>query len=146
MNHGGTIAMAGKLLPDELWDEIEGLFPVYQPSPDGGRPPKEARTVLTAMLFVLKTGIGWEDLPHKAFDCKSLRQLLRWLGIKPLIPHRGQSESGLGTTRWFIERTLSWLHQFRRLRTRWDRNPLVHQAFLSLAAAVICYRTWINES
>ena len=36
--------MAGKLLPDELWDEIEGLFPVYQPSPDGGRPPKEART------------------------------------------------------------------------------------------------------
>jgi transposase len=82
----------------------------------------------------------------KAFDCKSLRQLLRWLGIEPLIPHRGRSEAGLGTMRWFIERTLSWLHQFRRLRTRWDRNPLVHQAFLTLAAAVICYRTWINES
>jgi transposase len=82
----------------------------------------------------------------KAFDCKSLRQLLRWLGIEPLIPHRRQSEAGLGTIRWFIERTLSWLHQFRRLRTRWDRNPLVHQAFLTLAAAVICYRTWINES
>ncbi|HTQ40410.1 MAG TPA: transposase [Pirellulales bacterium] len=82
----------------------------------------------------------------KAFDCKSLRQLLRWLGIVPLIPHRGQSQAGLGTMRWFIERTLSWLHQFRRLRTRWDRNPLVHQAFLTLAAAVICYRTWINQS
>jgi transposase len=81
----------------------------------------------------------------KGFDCKSLRELLRWLGIEPLIPRRGRAERGLGKRRWFIERTLSWLHQFRRLRTRWDRNPLVHQAFLTLAAALICYRTWINE-
>lgn len=26
---------------------------------------------------------------------------------------------GLGKTRWVVERTLSWLHQFRRLRIRW---------------------------
>ena len=61
--------MAGKLLPDELWHEIAGLFPVYQPSPDGGRTPKGDRQVLTAILFVLKTGIAWEDLPQDAFDC-----------------------------------------------------------------------------
>ena len=54
-------------LPDELWNEIEQLFPEYQPSPDGGRPPKDTRTVLTAVLFVLKTGIGWKDLPTEAF-------------------------------------------------------------------------------
>jgi transposase len=75
----------------------------------------------------------------KGFDCKSLRQLLRWLGIEPLIPRRGEPERGLGKRRWFIERTLSWLHQFRRLPTRWHRNLLVHQAFLTLAAAVIRY-------
>ena len=56
-----------KLLPDELWDELEQLFPEYESSPDGGRPPKEARRVLTAVLFVLKTGIGWKDLPTEAF-------------------------------------------------------------------------------
>jgi hypothetical protein len=50
--------MANRLLPDELWNEIEHVLPEYEPSPDGGRPPKEARTVLTAVLFVLKTGIG----------------------------------------------------------------------------------------
>lgn len=60
--------MSSKLLPDELWNEIEQLFPEYEPSPDGGRPPKEARQVLTAVLFVLKTGIGWKDLPTEAFD------------------------------------------------------------------------------
>ncbi len=59
--------MSSKLLPDELWDEIEQLLPEYQPSPDGGRPPKEARQVLTAVLFVLKTGIGWNDLPTETF-------------------------------------------------------------------------------
>ena len=59
--------MASRLLPDELWDEIEQLFPEYEASPDGGRPPKEARTVLTAVLFVLKTGLGWKDLPTEAF-------------------------------------------------------------------------------
>jgi transposase len=59
--------MSSKLLPDELWDEIEQLFPEYEPSPDGGRPPKEARRVLMAVLFVLKTGVGWKDLPTEAF-------------------------------------------------------------------------------
>ena len=60
--------MSSKLLPDEMWNEIEQLFPEYEPSPDGGRPPKDARQVLTAVLFVLKTGIGWKDLPTEAFD------------------------------------------------------------------------------
>lgn len=59
--------MSSKLLPDELWNEIEPLFPEYQSSPNGGRPPTETRTVLTAVLFVLKTGIGWKDLPTEAF-------------------------------------------------------------------------------
>jgi transposase len=26
----------------------------------------------------------------------------------------------LGKTRWVVERGLSWLHQFRRLRVRWE--------------------------
>ena len=55
--------MAGKLVPDGLWDEIAHLFPVWEPSPEGGRPPADNRTVLTAIIFVLKTGIAWEDLP-----------------------------------------------------------------------------------
>jgi transposase len=81
----------------------------------------------------------------KAFDCKALRQILRWLDIEPIVPARGEDEHGLGVLRWSIERTLSWFHQFRRLRIRWDRNPTIHQAFLSLAASIICYRKWVND-
>jgi transposase len=78
----------------------------------------------------------------KGFDSGPLRAILRWLGITPLIPRRGQGQQGFGDIRWVIERTLSWLHQFRRLRIRWDRTLVVHQAFLDLAAGLICFRIW----
>jgi transposase len=76
--------MAGKLLPDELWDEIAPLFPAHVQSPEGGRRPKGNRVVLTAILFVLKTGIAWEDLPQDAFGCSyktCTRRLRRWTAL-----------------------------------------------------------------
>lgn len=48
--------------------------------------------------------------------------------------------SGLGRTRWVVERTLAWLHQFRKLRSRDEKHPSTHEALLTLACAVICYR------
>jgi transposase len=68
----------------------------------------------------------------------------RWLrdrGIRPLIPLRRKIHgSGLGKTRWVVERTISWLHQFRRLRVRYERRADIHKAFVSLACAMICWR------
>ena len=85
--------MAGKLLPDELWNEIVDLFPEHVQSPEGGRRPKDNRQVLTAILFVLKTGIPWEELPLDAFGCSyktCVRRLQEWtqLGIWEQIHER----------------------------------------------------------
>lgn len=55
--------MAKPLLPDDLWAFIEPILPPQVPSPKGGRPPITHRQALTGILFVLKTGIAWEDLP-----------------------------------------------------------------------------------
>jgi transposase len=56
--------MAKPLLPDDLWAIIEPLLPPPPvPGPKGGRPPVPHRAALTGILFVLKTGIPWEDLP-----------------------------------------------------------------------------------
>ena len=55
--------MAKPLLPDELWEIIEPLLPKRVPSPKGGQPPIPDRAAPTGILFVLKTGIPWEDLP-----------------------------------------------------------------------------------
>ncbi len=55
--------MAKPLLPDALWAIIEPLLPPQVPSKKGGRPPVRHREALVGILFVLKTGIGWADLP-----------------------------------------------------------------------------------
>jgi transposase len=48
--------------------------------------------------------------------------------------------SGLGVFRWVVERTLSWLHQNRRLRVRYERRPEIHEAFYSLGCSLICLK------
>jgi transposase len=47
----------------------------------------------------------------------------------------------LGRERWVVERSISWLHQYRRLRVRWERRDDIHQAFLSIACSLICFKT-----
>ena len=54
--------------------------------------------------------------------------------------HPTQHGSGLGKFRWFIERTLSWFKQFRRLRIRYERRAGFYYAFWKLASAIICFR------
>lgn len=67
--------------------------------------------------------------------------LLHARGIEPrLAKPRTAHGSGLGRRRWVIERTLSWLHQFRRLRVRYDRRADIHEAFLTLGCALICWK------
>lgn len=57
--------MAKPLLTDELWELIEPCLPPPKPRPKGGRKPIDHRRTLTGILFVLKTGIPWEDLPQE---------------------------------------------------------------------------------
>ena len=57
--------MAEPLLTDELWAVIEPLLPKWAPSPKGGHPRLDDRKALTGILFVLKTGIPWENLPYE---------------------------------------------------------------------------------
>src|ERR1043166_6877569 len=60
---GGTIMIP--FVPDALWERIRLLLP--RPPPRRfrfpGRKPLDYRKVLTGILFVLKTGIAWDDLP-----------------------------------------------------------------------------------
>jgi transposase len=262
--------MAKPLLPDALWRRIEPLLPPPKPRRFRfpGRKPIANRKALTGILFVLKTGIDWEDLPcemgcgcgmtcwrrlrdwteagvwsklhevllaeldeadqidwsraaidssfvrarggggktgpspvdrskkgskhqvvvdaggvplaaattaanvpdvvpaeelvdaippvggppdqprrpgslygDRGYDSEPLRQELRRRGIEPhLARRRTEHGSGLGVYRWVVERTLSWLHGFGRLRTRKERRPELHDAFLKLGCAMICSR------
>ena len=268
--------MAKPLVSDELWARVQPLLPPREPpSEKGGRPPLDDRAALTGILFVLKTGIPWEDLPQemncgcgmtcwrrmrdwqeagvwdrlheallaelqaadkidwsraavdssfvravgggedtgpnptdrrklgskhhvvvdgngiplevqlsgankadisqllpllvglpavrgkpghprsrpdalyadRAYDSEPARCLLRWLGIEPFLAKRGTEHgSGLGTVRYVVERTISWLHQRRRLRVRYEQRRDIHQGFLTLAASLICFNVFLGFS
>ena len=51
-------------IPDELWDTIRPLLPVEPPKPKGGRPRIDDRKAMTAIFFILRTGIQWKALPR----------------------------------------------------------------------------------
>ena len=52
-------------LTDQQWTIIEPLFEEKR-RPDGrGRPWRDARAVLNGMLWVLRTGAPWHDLPDR---------------------------------------------------------------------------------
>jgi transposase len=100
----------------------------------GGRPgrPRRRPDVLVA---------------DRGFDSDATRQLLRWLGIEPRIGRRKTPHgSGLGEVRWVVERTISWLKGLRRMRVRYDRLPVVQDAWNTLAAAVICFRIYTHDA
>ena len=71
------------LVTDALWERLEPLLP---PAPQRrfhfpGRKPLDYRKILTGILFVLKTGIAWADLPAElGCGCgKTCREYLkRW--------------------------------------------------------------------
>jgi transposase len=78
----------------------------------------------------------------RGYDAAAIRSGLRTRGIRPLLAKRGTAHgSGLGRWRWVVERTFAWLSQFRRLRVRYDRRADIHEAFLSLGCALICWQS-----
>jgi transposase len=261
--------MAKPLLPDKLWELIQPLIPLHPLQPKGGLPWLDDRKALTGIIFILKTGLPWEDWPQemgcgrgmtcwnrlrdwqaaglwdkiheillahlrhtdridfsrfigdsahvravgggeetgwspvdrrkggskhqvltdgqgvplvidvtpantpdanqavplvdavppiggkpghprqrpervmadRGYDDEEERQKLRDRGIDPeLAKRRTPHGSGLGVFRWVVERTISWLHQFRRLRVRYDPHEDIHQGLCTLAETLITFR------
>jgi transposase len=114
--------------------DINRLLPLVVNVPAVGGKPGPARRRFEHLLG----DRGYDSEPH--------RQLLRRLGIVPILARRRTANgSGLGILRWVIERTNSWLHSFGRLRRRLDRLPAMHMAFAHLACALICWRFLVTD-
>jgi len=66
---------------DALWEAIAPLIPPEPPKPKGGRPRVEDRKALGGILFILRTGIGWQELTTEmGFGSSSTcwRRLAEW--------------------------------------------------------------------
>lgn len=84
-------------------------------------------------------------LADRGYDSHALRAALAERGIAAAISaRRGRGQGGapdphLGQ-RWTIERTNAWLHNWRRISTRWERRPELYHALLELACSMIICR------
>jgi transposase len=115
-------------------NDVTQLLPLIDAIPPirgrRGRPKQRPRTVFA----------------DRGYDHDKYRRLLRQRRITPKIARRGAGHgSGLGKLRWVVKRTFSWLHNFRRLRTRYERRADIHQAMISVACSVICLRRLLSS-
>ena len=104
---------------------VDAVRPVRRPAGQPGRPRRRP-----AKLHA-----------DKAYSSRANRAALRNRHITPRIARPGvESSARLGRHRWVVERTIAWLHRHRRLLVRYERRADIHQAFLSLGCALICWR------
>lgn len=84
----------------------------------------------------------------KAYDSDKLDARLLKRGTRMIAPHiRGRirptqdgRELRRYKRRWKIERLFSWLHNFRRVVTRWDTRADLYEGFVRLACIMILAR------
>jgi len=82
-----------------------------------------------------------EVMGDRGYDSEAHRTELSCRAIPTLIARRNTPHgSGLGVFRWVVEQALALFHQFRRLRTRFDKRDDIHEAFMTIGCAMMCWR------
>lgn len=75
-------------IPDELWPLVERVLTTYDPPPTMGRPRMNQRQALNGIIYRMRTGCQWNQLPQEFGDDASIhRTMQRWekLGIFDIL-------------------------------------------------------------
>ncbi len=104
-------------LTDAQWERLAGLLPPQKPA--RGRPNKDHREVLDGILWVLRTGAPWRDVPREQFGSwKTLSsRFYRWqeAGIWARVLRQLQAEAHederLDWTLHFLDASVIRAHQ-----------------------------------
>src|SRR5215510_11785056 len=71
-------------VPDDLWERIEPVLADLDPPKATGRPRVDARAALDAILYRMRSGVQWNQLPSEfPVDSSVHRTFQRWrrLGV-----------------------------------------------------------------
>ncbi len=85
----------------------------------------------------------------KAYDSDPLDATLAARGIAMIAPHRTNrlqpTQDGRVLRRykrrWTVERSISWLQNFRRLCIRWEKSACLFQGFLHLSCSLLLLKS-----
>jgi transposase len=128
--------MARRLIDDKLWEIIEPELPMPRRRSRRGRPRTPDRIALTGIVFVLRTGIPWEDLPQElgcsGMTCwKRLRDWQRagvWRNVHQVLLERLQRAGAIDWSRASVDSAQAPAKRgarrlVRTLRTAENRAP-----------------------
>jgi transposase len=98
-------------LTDEQWAMLEPLLPEPTKRTDGrGRPWRQAREVLDGVLWVLRTGAPWRDLPERYPPYQTChRRFQRWVKegvlsrVLEVLAEDLEARGGLDLSECFID-------------------------------------------
>ena len=103
-------------LTDAQWERLRPLLPPQKPRT--GRPANDHRTVLEGILWVLRTGAPWRDLPARYGSWKTVssrfyrwRQAGVWERVLAALQRRADAEGKVNWALHFVDSTVVRAHQ-----------------------------------
>ncbi len=143
-------------LTDEQWAVLEPLIPEPPRRADGrGRPWRNAREILNGILWVLRTGAPWRDLPERYPPYQTChRRFQRWVeegvlgSVLEALAEDLEERGGLDPSECFIDGTfvvakkggLAWERPSgARVRSSWRLQTAL--VFLSPCTRRVLHRT-----
>ena len=135
-------------MTDAQWRRLEPHLPPLKPRT--GRPNEDHRRILNGILWVLRTGAPWRDLPRRYGPTGTVSsRFYRWRAsgmwdrvlsaLQAEADARGGVDWDLYRERNVVERLVGRLKEYRRIATRYDKLAASYLAFVQLAAI----RMWL---
>lgn len=107
----------------------------------------ESHLVQQMFDFMLPHEQPQRIIGDKAYDDDALDAALAQRGVEMIAPHRANRRPENKTQdgrplrryrrRWTVERTIAWLHHFRRLCIRWERSSALYQGLLHFSCSLL---------
>jgi len=103
-------------LTDKQWERLKPLLP--PPKPRTGRPSRDHRTIVHGILWVLRTGAPWRDLPERYGPWQTVasrfyrwRKARVWRRILEALQQRADAEGHLDWQTHYVDSTVIRAHQ-----------------------------------
>jgi transposase len=103
-------------LTDDQWERLAPLLPPQKPAT--GRPNRDHRTVLNGILWRLRTGVPWRDLPERYGNWQTVYSRFRrwqragvWARVLAALQAEGDAAGGLDWGLHFVDGTVVRAHQ-----------------------------------
>ncbi len=132
-------------LTDDQWDRLEPLLPPQRPAT--GRPARDHRTILNGILWILRTGAPWRDLPERFGPWKTVYSRFRrwqeagiWDQILTALQREGAHDDRIDGSITMIDSSSIRAHQHAAgARTKGTQPTMTgHSDVAGVASAANC--------